>query len=203
MDRSKKFRSGMSTQMSGNRNLRCQRMAEHFILFLTGGPDWVEETSGFQHLDETGTGQSAINAGKQINSKFDEISPFIHANDKTLYFASNGLPGFGGYDIFYAERDSSIWDAPKNIGNLINDHEDQFSFFITADGKKGYYSHEETLPSGFSRSKIYEVEIPPENQVKFRSNYVKGIIRDKVSQSPLTARIELINIERERNGFAG
>src|SRR5688572_9490289 len=147
-------------------------------------------------LDEAGTWSRAINAGKQINSVLDEISPFIHANDKTLYFASNGLPGFGGYDIFFAERDSSVWDAPKNIGNLINDNDDQFSFFITADGQKGYYSHEETLPSGFSRSKIYEVEIPPEYQVKFKSNYVKGNIRDKVSKAPLAARIELINIEK-------
>lgn len=147
-------------------------------------------------LDETGIWTKAINAGPVINSPFDEISPFIHANDRTLYFASNGLPGFGGYDIFFTERDSAQWKTPKNIGNMINDHEDQFSFFITADGKVGYYSHEETLPSGLSRSKIYQVEIPPENQVRFRSNYVKGIIRDKVSQAPLAARIELINIER-------
>lgn len=147
-------------------------------------------------LDETGTWSKAVNAGHGINSSFDEISPFIHANDKTLYFASNGLPGFGGYDIFYTERDTAAWGAPKNIGNLINDNEDQFSFFITADGQKGYYSHEETLPSGFSRSKIYEVEIPPESQVKFRSNYVQGVIRDKVTQSPLAARIELYNIEK-------
>ena len=145
--------------------------------------------------DEKGLWTKAVNAGSKINSPFDEISPFIHANDKTLYFASNGLPGFGGYDIFYIERDSA-WETPKNMGSLINDHEDQFSFFITADGKIGYYSHEETLATGLSRSKIYQVEIPEENRVKFRSNYVKGIIRDKVSQEPLAARIELINIER-------
>lgn len=147
-------------------------------------------------LDETGKWTRAINAGNKINSQFDEISPFIHANDRTLYFASNGLPGFGGYDVFYSERDSSGWETPRNFGNIINDHDDQFSFFITADGQKGYYSHEETLESGLSRSKIYEIEIPPEDQVKFRSNYVKGIITDKVSKSPLDARIELINIER-------
>jgi outer membrane protein OmpA-like peptidoglycan-associated protein len=148
--------------------------------------------------DETGTWTKAINAGGQINSPFDEISPFIHANDRTLYFASNGLPGFGGYDIFYAERDSADWGDPENIGNVINDHEDQFSLFITADGKKGYYSHEETLPTGLSRSRIFEVEIPAENQVRYKSNYVKGVIRDKVSQSPLKARIELINIDRNK-----
>jgi outer membrane protein OmpA-like peptidoglycan-associated protein len=154
---------------------------------------WISTLS-----DETGTWTKAINAGEQINSPFDEISPFIHANDRTLYFASNGLPGFGGYDVFYAERDSTDWGNPENIGNLINDHEDQFSFFITAEGKKGYYSHEETLPTGVSRSKLYEIEIPAENQVRYRSNYVKGIIRDKVSKSPLKARIELINIDRNK-----
>ncbi|MBA4055154.1 MAG: hypothetical protein C0490_10610 [Marivirga sp.] len=66
--------------------------------------------------------------------------------------------------------------------------------FITADGKKGYYAHEETMETGLSSSRIYEVLIPLENQIRFRSNYVKGIIRDKVTQEPLTAKIELINL---------
>lgn len=145
-------------------------------------------------LDDNGQWTKAVNAGKQINSQYDEISPFIHANNQTLYFASNGLPGFGGYDIFQSEKDAVGWTTPKNIGAPINDHEDQFSLFITADGTKGYYSHEETHESGFSTSKIYELVIPLENQVRFRSNYVKGIIRDKISQEPLTAKIELVNL---------
>lgn len=147
-------------------------------------------------LDESGNWTRAVNAGDKINSAFDEISPFIHANDKTLYFASNGLPGFGGYDVFYSERDSAGWESPKNFGAIINDNGDQYSFFITADGLKGYYSHEETLESGHSRSKIYEIKIPEENQLKFKSNYVKGIITDRLNKSPLSAKIELINIER-------
>lgn len=149
-------------------------------------------------LNDDGLWTKAINAGKQINSQYDEISPFIHVNNQTLYFASNGLPGFGGYDIFFTARDSIAWTAPKNIGAPLNDHEDQFSLFITADGKKGYYSHEETLPSGFSRSKIYEIEIPVENQMKFRSNYVTGIITDKMSKQPLSAKVELINIKTNK-----
>src|SRR5688572_27363479 len=147
-------------------------------------------------LNEQGTWTKAMNAGKQINSQFDEISPFIHANNRSLFFASNGLPGFGSYDLYVSERDSSQWNAPRNIGSPINDNEDQFSLFITADGKKGYYSHEETLPSGFSRSKIIELEIPEENRIEFKSNYVRGIIRDKVTQAPLSAKIELINIDK-------
>ncbi len=153
---------------------------------------WVSTT------DDKGEWTKAVNAGKQINSQFDEISPFIHANNRTLFFASNGLPGFGGYDLFFADKDSTIWTSPKNLGAPMNDNEDQFSLFITADGKKGYYSHEETLESGFSRSKIFEMVIPEESQIEYRSNYVKGIIRDKIEQKPLSAKIELINIRKNR-----
>ncbi len=89
--------------------------------------------------DDRGRWTKAVNAGKQINSQFDEISPFIHVNNQTLYFASNGLPGFGGYDIFFAEKDSTGWSKPKNVGAPINNYEDQFSLFITADGKKDIF----------------------------------------------------------------
>lgn len=147
-------------------------------------------------LNDKGQWTKARNAGKPINTLYDEISPFIHVNNRTLYFASNGLTGFGGYDIFFTERDTSAnWSLPVNMGSPINTHEDQFSLFITADGKKGYYSHEEPRPAGYSVSFIYEIEIPEEQQVKFKSNYVKGVVRDKLTQKPLLAKIELINIK--------
>jgi OOP family OmpA-OmpF porin len=118
-------------------------------------------------------------------------------NNRVLYFASNGITGFGGYDIFYSEKDSAnSWMSPVNIGSPINNHEDQFSLFITADGKKGYYSHEETAPSGNSTSRIFEMEIPEENRVRYISNYVKGVIRDKQTKQPLSASVELINIDK-------
>lgn len=147
-------------------------------------------------LNEKGLWTRAKNAGKPINTVYDEISPFIHVNNRILYFASNGLTGFGGYDIFFTERDTSTWNDPVNIGVPINNHEDQFSLFITADGKKGYYSHEEARPAGYSVSYIYEVVIPEEHQIKFKSNYVKGVVRDKITRQPLLARIELINLEK-------
>lgn len=148
-------------------------------------------------LNDRGEWTKAVNIGPTVNSAYDEYSPYIHANNKTLFFSTNGRPGFGGYDIFYSDRDSSGWTLPKNLGQPINDHSEQFSLFITADGKKGYYSSEERLPSGRSRSKIYEVQIPPQNQVRFRSNYVKGAIHDKSSKAPLRARIELLNINTD------
>jgi outer membrane protein OmpA-like peptidoglycan-associated protein len=147
-------------------------------------------------LNEKGQWTRAKNAGKPINTIYDEISPFIHVNNRVLYFASNGLTGFGGYDIFSSERDTAFaWSPPQNMGSPINNHEDQFSLFITADGKKGYYSHEEARDGGYSTSQIFEIEIPEENQIRYKSNYVKGVVRDKETRRPLAAGIELINLE--------
>jgi len=147
-------------------------------------------------LNANGEWTRAKNLGKPVNTIYDEISPFIHVNNKALYFASNGLVGFGGYDIFFSERDSAgAWTEPRNIGSPINNHEDQFSLYITSDGKKGYYSHEEVRDAGYSVSRIYEIEIPEQNRIRYKSNYVKGIVRDKQTREPLVASIELINLQ--------
>lgn len=59
------------------------------------------------YLNDKGEWTRAKNVGKPVNTIYDEISPFIHVNNRVLYFASNGLVGFGGYDIFFSERDTS------------------------------------------------------------------------------------------------
>jgi outer membrane protein OmpA-like peptidoglycan-associated protein len=143
-------------------------------------------------LDQKGKWTRAKNVGKPVNTVYDEISPFIHVNNKTLFFASNGLVGYGGYDLFFCEKDT-VWHEPVNIGAPINNHEDQFSLFITADGKKGYYSLEETGKAN-TRSKIIEIEIPEDHRIKFASNYVQGIVRDRETNVPLKASIEMIDI---------
>jgi OOP family OmpA-OmpF porin len=113
-----------------------------------------------------------------------------------LYFATNGLVGFGGYDIFYTEKTDNSWSAPVNIGSPINDHEDQYSLFITADGQKGYYSHEESLPNGHEKSVIVEIQIPEDQIIKFKSNYIKGIVTDSRTKESLKAQIELFDINK-------
>jgi OmpA-OmpF porin, OOP family len=144
-------------------------------------------------LDESGNWRKAVNLGPPVNTVYDEISPFIHANGRRLYFASKGHTGFGGYDIFFSEKGTSNWTAPVNAGRPINDHEDQFALFITADGERAYFSHEETSDKS-SRSRIYEVQIPEGERITFRSNYVSGVVTDKKTSRPLKARIELVNL---------
>ncbi len=152
----------------------------------------------YSNLDDSGQWTKAQNLGAPVNTVYEEYSPFIHVNGKTLYFASNGLVGFGGFDLFFSEKLENGWSFPENVGSPINDHEDQFSLFITADGKKGYYSHEEMTASGIPMGRLYEVQIPEEQQVKYRSNYIKGTVKDKKTAKELNAKIELFDINKNK-----
>lgn len=136
----------------------------------------------------------AENLGAKINTPYEEISPFIHVNGRTLFFASNGKTGFGGYDLYRSEYENGQWSEPVNFGFPVNNHEDQFSLFITADGQHGFYSHEDNRK--LNSSEIFEITVPEELQLRYKSNYVKGVIRDKKTKQPLKARVELYNINK-------
>ncbi len=136
----------------------------------------------------------AENLGTKINTPYEEISPFIHVNSRTLFFASNGRPGFGGFDLYRSERENLQWTEPTNFGSPVNTYEDQFSLFITADGQRGFYSHEEN--GKMNSSRIIEITIPEELQLRYKSNYVKGIVYNKKTKRPLKARVELFNINK-------
>jgi len=149
----------------------------------------------FSRKTEDGKWLPAENMGQPINTPFDEISPFIHVNGRTLFYATNGKPGFGGFDIFRTELNNGKWDMPVNFGSPVNDHEDQFSLFISADGTRGYYSHEDGTRENSAR--LYEMTIPKELQIEYRSNFVKGIVRDRATNQPLQSRVELFDLKKD------
>ncbi len=73
------------------------------------------------------------NMGETINSPGDEQSPFFHENSRTLVFSSNGRPGMGGFDIYYAKGNISLssWERPENPGSVINSSKDDLYFIST------------------------------------------------------------------------
>lgn len=146
-------------------------------------------------MSTDGNWQPAVNLGKTINTPFNEMSPFIHANARTLFFATNGRPGFGGFDIFRSELEDGEWQEPVNFGSPINNHEDQFSLFISADSKTGYYSHEDA--TRLNSARLYQMTIPESLRIEYASSVVKGIVRDKKSNQPLKARIELYDLAKD------
>jgi OmpA-OmpF porin, OOP family len=147
--------------------------------------------------NEVGDWEPAKNCGPVINTAEDEVSPFIHVNGKTLYFSSKRYPSFGGFDLFYTEMGEKGWEKAVNMGYPINTADDQVSLFITADGTKGYYSHEVRNERGLNTSYLYEFDIPEKVQVKYKSNFVRGKVYDAETNKVLKARIELYDISNE------
>ncbi len=79
--------------------------------------------------------------GGLINTEGDEMSPFIHFDGKTLYFASDGRVGMGGFDLYVTRlKDDSTWTEPKNLGYPINTWNDEMGLIIESGGQKAYYS---------------------------------------------------------------
>ncbi|MBT31469.1 MAG: hypothetical protein CMO01_17575 [Thalassobius sp.] len=146
--------------------------------------------------DKEGNWLPAVNLGKPVNTPVNEVSPFIHANGKTLFFSSRGHEGFWGYDLYKVEKDEQgAWGKPENLGYPINDFHDQVSLVITADGKKGYYSHEVRDERQQLISTLFAFDIPEEIRIKNTSDVVKGKVYDIKTGDVLDAKIELTDIE--------
>ncbi len=135
------------------------------------------------------------NLGPDINTPEDDLSPFVHANGRILYFSSKGHIGMGGYDLFSTQYENGKWNWPRNLGYPLNNQDDQVSLFVSADGKKGYYAHEEKDGRRYVSSKLYEFNMPEQIAVKDRSDYLKGRVFDAKTKKPLGTKIELYNVK--------
>ncbi len=88
---------------------------------------------------EDGSWDNPVNLGKMINTEGDEMFPFIHENG-LLYFASNGLPGLGGLDIYVYNMNKQGNRSAENLGAPVNSSYDDFAFIINTSMTNGYFS---------------------------------------------------------------
>ena len=169
------------------------------LYFVSNRPGGIGSRDIYvSYRNEAGDWTMAQNLGEPINTSSDEVSPFIHANGLTFFFASNGHPGFGGFDLFSTEiKADNTWGAIKNLGYPINTSEDQVSLFIAASGTTAYYANERKQGNQYIDSKIYSFELPPQLQVTRGVNYVKGRVVDAITQKPIVATVELYDLETD------
>ncbi len=87
-------------------------------------------------INSDGTMEIPVNIGKKINTEDDEITPYYV--DGKLYYSTNGLPGLGGFDIYFSKWDGKEWSDPENAGKGFNSSVDDLGLSITADGRSGF-----------------------------------------------------------------
>ncbi len=113
----------------------------HMIISMESGATYGVEDLYVLVREQDGW-SAPKNLGQQINSEFQEITPFLSSNNTTLYFATNGRDGEGSFDIYKSERlDDSWrnWSIPENLGPEINSRGRETSFTFLADSQYAYF----------------------------------------------------------------
>jgi len=149
----------------------------------------------------SGSWGKPVNLGAAINTPGNEASPFIHPDNQTLYFMSNGHPGFGKDDIFYSRRnEDGNWSEPINIGYPINTAEQEGSFIVSANGKTAYFATDRLNKNNSNRNDIYSFELYEEARPQ-PVTYVKAKIIDAKTKKPLSANLDITDLNGQKSYY--
>lgn len=149
----------------------------------------------FSRLKSNNQWSDPVNMGPTINTEGDEMSPFIHFDGRTLYFASDGRVGMGGFDLYMTKMGKdSTWSEPVNLGYPINTYNDEMGLVIESAGVKAYFSSVRDNSQGkdIFTFDLYE-SIRPDPV-----SYMKGKVYDKETGRLLVADYELINLSTSK-----
>lgn len=144
--------------------------------------------------DSTGDWGPAINLGPVINTPYNEESPFLSEDDKTLFFSSRGHFNMGGYDIFYSTLlPNGEWSVPLNVGYPLNTADDDVFYKPLKEGYEGYMAKE--IPGGYGKQDIYRIEIFSNDHP--RKFFVRGMVKiaDLISSIYDSVKVSAMNIK--------
>jgi outer membrane protein OmpA-like peptidoglycan-associated protein/tetratricopeptide (TPR) repeat protein len=168
------------------------------IYFVSDRPGGFGGTDVYKTMLNTTNNEwsEPINMGKNINSSGNERTPFIHPDNESFYYSSDGLAGYGSFDIFYCKRQTegqSDWGTPINIGQPINDGGENTGFFVSSNGKFGYFvSYDEgnVRGRGIGGRDLYQFELYKEAMAE-EVAFLKGQVTDNLGQTLKGATVEI------------
>lgn len=134
------------------------------------------------------------NAGSVINTTGDEEAPYIHSDNKTLYFSSTGHLGMGGRDLFFSEKSENGWSEPVNLGYPVNTSAEEGTLIVNPDGKSAFFSSDraDLVTNGDKKLNIYGFELHEGVRAQPVS-YAKGFVFDANTRKPVIASISLFD----------
>jgi len=159
-----------------------------------GGEDiWKTE------LLDGGKWSEPVNLGPNINTPYNEHSPFIHHDNTTLYFASDGWPGLGNKDLFLSKKDDSgNWSKPLNLGYPINTSGEESGLTVSSNGLTAFFASD--MKGGFGGMDIYSFDLPKPLRPEIVT-YVKGNVFDAKTKEPLDANILITALKTNTIAF--
>ncbi|KAB2872338.1 MAG: OmpA family protein, partial [Bacteroidales bacterium] len=179
----KEFKYNSDEYSTGHPTLTADGKKMYFVSDMPGG---VGGTDIYMCERTEGNDWSQPINLKEINTKGNEMFPFIHPSG-TIFFASDGLPGLGGLDIFKANHKGNGFDKPENMGAPLNSSFDDFGLIADNETKTGYFSSNRT--NGKGTDDLYFVEF---SNIRYTTLALRII--DKESNSTITnATVNLTN----------
>ena len=160
------------------------------LYFVSKRPDGLGGQDIWWSKRIAGKWQKAINLGPDVNTSFDDCSPYIHPNEKDLFFASRGRPGFGGYDLYRSQRlNEEHWTTPENLGYPINTHDNQVGYTISKDGW-AYFSDN----ASSRETKLYRFKMPDDLLPESPLYMLSGEVLDAANNQPLSAEVIVADV---------
>lgn len=154
---------------------------------LRNGDIWMAQ------IQADGKWGAATKLSNKINTAKSEESVFIHPDNQTLYFSSNGRVGMGGMDIYMSKRQpDGEWGEPVNLGYPINTYNDENSLLVDSKGALAYFAS--NREGGMGGLDIYHFELNKEFKPE-QVTYFKGKVYDAKTKKPLQAAFELVDLE--------
>ncbi len=146
-----------------------------YISTRTNGGEWTQ----------------AVNLGPNVNTWGDEMSPFIAADNATLYFASDGHPGLGGLDIYTVKNKRGAWSSVENLGTPLNSADDDYFYSLELGGDKVFFASNRA--GGFGSLDLYSAVPNPLPPAPVTT--VIGSVMDSKARGPVGALLTVRNIQ--------
>jgi hypothetical protein len=134
------------------------------------------------------------NAGPVINTRLNDVSPFLHPVYDILYFSSGGQRlNFGGFDIFKSYRKNNQWQDPFNIGPLVNGNGDEYYFAIDFRSKYLFYARSDSSTGTRDNLDLFSFPLPMEAQ-PLATTTLGGTVKDSVTGQPFTGIVSVVDL---------
>ncbi|MBI9066651.1 MAG: OmpA family protein [Salinivirgaceae bacterium] len=147
------------------------------------------------------------NLGRKINTPDDEITPFYSPKTKTLFYSTNGMVSYGGFDIYKAIGEMRSWLNPKNIGNHINSNADEIYFVLSDSRLQGFFASNRPesldLQNEYCCFDIFQFKFTNPDYLQLKGTLLTSInpIIEKLLQNGIEFRDSTKNNHRLKNAI--